>query len=138
MRFELRFLLLLIFSASGGSIFNSFAQTDFNLADEFMLDTNATSKIILHSGYFFSSNVMTNEFAQKYAVNSFLTDEMKDGVTKNLESKNRLGAGYDANLFFVFHPDSVQRNFSAFMGLRIRNHIDSRFSKDLFEMFFRG
>jgi hypothetical protein len=137
MKIEIRILLLLIFNFQL-SIFNLKAQSDFNLADEFMLDTNASSKLILHSGYFFSSNAMTNEMAGKYAVNSFITDEVKDGVSKNLESKNRFGAGYDANLFFVFHPDSLKKNFSAFVGVRIRNHIDSRFPKDLFEMFFRG
>src|SRR4051812_31707185 len=106
------------------------AQTDFNFADEFALDTLATSKIVLHSGYFFSSNAATNRIATEYGRNGFITDEMKDEVSKKLENENRFGGGFDANLFFVFHPDTLRKNFGVFGGVRIRNHIDSRFPKD--------
>src|SRR5205823_2745587 len=61
-----------------------------------------------------------------------------DEASKNLKSKNRFGGGADANLFFVFHPDTTNQNFSVYTGVRIRNHIDARFPKDLFEVYFRG
>jgi hypothetical protein len=134
------YLIIFLFSFSifHLSSFLSYGQADFNFADALALDTNSYSKVILHSGYFFSSNAMTNEISSEYARNGFITDEMKDGVSENLEGKNRFGGSYDANLFFVFHPDSVKRHFHAFAGIRVRNHIDSRFPKDLFEVYFRG
>jgi hypothetical protein len=63
---------------------------------------------------------------------------MKDKVSKDLDAMNRFGAGADANLFFVFHPDTMKQNLSVFTGIRTRNHTDSRFSKDLYEIYFRG
>jgi len=133
-----RHRLLFSFFIFHFSFFTCKAQTDFNFSDEFALDTLATSKIILHSGYFFSSNAATNRIATEYGRNGFITDEMKDGVSKNLKDKNRFGGGYDANLFFVFHPDTLKKNLGVYGGVRIRNHIDSRFSRDLFEVYFRG
>jgi hypothetical protein len=120
------------------SIVTVFAQSEFDFADELALDTASTSKIILHSGYFFSSKAITNRIANEYANHGFITDEMKDEVSENLESKNKFGGEYDYNLMFVFHPDTIKRNFSAFAGIRVRNHVDSEFPGDLFEVYFRG
>src|SRR5580765_4103301 len=77
--------IFLFFTA--GILNHSFAQADFDLRDELSLDSNSFSKIILHSGYFFSSNAATNQIARTYALNGFITDKMKDDVSKNLDAK---------------------------------------------------
>jgi hypothetical protein len=120
------------------SSFVASAQSDFDFVSALNIDTNISSKVILHSRYYYSSNAITNRFAQEYETKGFITDEMKDEVSKKLSDKNLLGAGFEQNLFFVFHPDSSKKNITAFAGISNKFHSDSKFPRDLFELVFRG
>ena len=103
-------------------------------------DTKSINTLSLYSDFFFASNAITNELAKTYFLNGFITDEMKDAVSKNLKDKNRLGGEFTTEIYFRHKPDSLFGipELSWFIGFKNINHVSSTFTRDLFEVYFRG
>src|SRR6185436_8027796 len=59
-------------------------------------------------------------------------------VTKNLSSMNHFGGEAQWDVSLTFHPDTGNTKVEAYVGFRNRVHSSSNFSKDFFEIFFRG
>ncbi len=116
------------------------AQQSELLSSLFQDSAKTKNTILFTSDFLFASNAITNELAKTYFLNGFITDEMKDGVTKHLDAKNRLGGELSTELYFRHKPDSMfgGRNWSWFIGIKNIDHINSKFSRDLFEVYFRG
>ncbi len=108
------------------------------MRSHFMKDSSQSFLLSLQENYFFASGVITNEFATDYYRGKFLTDEVKDGVSDNLTPINSFAgeANWEASL--TFHPDTNNRNVEAFIAYRNRAYSGARFSKDFFNLFFRG
>ena len=73
-------------------------------------------------------------------MNGFITNEMKDAVSSKLKSKNQFGAGFRYEFSYRHRPDSMfgLENSYYQVGFRDIYHLDSRFNKDVFELYFRG
>jgi len=108
------------------------------MSGHFMKDTSQDVLLKLQGNYFFASNVITNKFAGDYFQGKFLTEDLKDNVSKNLSAQNIFAgeAGWEASL--TFHPDTGNNKVEAFIAYRSRSHSDARFSADFFNLFFRG
>ena len=116
------------------------AQEPHLLPSLFPDSAKTKNTVLFTSDFIFASNAITNELVKEYFLNGFITDEMKDGVTKHLDSKNRFGGDFSTELYFRHKPDSMfcRRNWSWFIGLKNIDHINSTFPRDLFEVYFRG
>ncbi|MCX6291991.1 MAG: DUF5723 family protein [Bacteroidetes bacterium] len=112
-------------------------------ADFFSLPSSYSKKInawSLSTEFYFASDAITNELAKTYYLDGFITDEMKNEVSKNLHDKNRMGGDFSNEFYFYHHPDSLLgcRNMNWFIGFKNINHQDASFTRDLFEIYFRG
>ncbi|CAN5681476.1 hypothetical protein BH11BAC1_BH11BAC1_23310 [soil metagenome] len=103
-----------------------------------MKDTSQSFLINLRGNYFFASDAITNEFASAYYRGRFLTDDLKNSVTNNLDAQNSLAGEINWDVALTFHPDTNNRKVEAYLAYRNRAHVDSRFSKDFFQLFFHG
>jgi hypothetical protein len=97
------------------------------------------------SDFTMASNAITYELAKTYYLKGFITNEMKDAVSKNLDERNRLGGDFSTEIYYRHRPDSIFKkknwswnNLSWFAGLKNVDHINSTFTRDLFEIYFRG
>lgn len=90
--------------------------------------------------YFFGSNGLTVDLASTYFRNGFINDEMKDVVSNKLKTSNRFGAGFKYEISYRYHPDSIFGLANSFYQIGHRDifHLDARFSKDVFDIYFRG
>jgi hypothetical protein len=93
----------------------------------------------ISTDYFFDSDAITNELALEYLNKGFITDEMKDRVTEKLSDMNRLGAQENNEIYYM-RFDSVFGMKNSFYSFRLNNryHFNSTFSRDVFELYFRG
>jgi len=94
----------------------------------------------IHADYNFASGAITNRFASEYFREGFITNEMKDDVSKNLFHRNSLGAEFNTNITVAQKLDTLFGSFSGISFIRISNkaHIHAKFENDLFEIYFRG
>lgn len=84
-----------------------------------------------------TSNVVTNSFINTYAFDSFISDERKDDVSSRLTKKNRVGIDVSSYLRYTKAPEKVgDWGYSFAIGARNMSYFS--FSKDLFELYFRG
>ncbi len=103
-------------------------------------DSTTLNSISISSEYFFGSNSLTDDLVSTYFKRGFISNEMKDVVSKNLSNSNRFGVGFNYALSFRHKTDSLfgLRHSYYQIGFRDVYHIDSKFSKDMFELYFRG
>jgi hypothetical protein len=113
-------------------------QTDLETSSHFMKDSMHTALFNIRGNYFFGSDALTNEFASHYYLGKFIDEDLKDNVSKNLSSMNHFGGQALWDLSLTFHPDTGNNKVEAYVAYRSRVHSSSRFSKDFFEIFFRG
>jgi len=113
-------------------------QTELEMSSHFMKDSLHTALFNIRGDYFFGSDAVTNEFALQYYQGKFIDEAMKDNVSKNLSAMNRFGGQALWDVSLSFHPDTANKKVEAYIGYRQRVHSSSRFSKDFFEVFFRG
>ncbi len=127
-------LLFLFYSAS-----LSAQQSGLPLAST-PLTSEHPNTLLVTADFSFASNAITNQLAKTYFLNGFITDAMKDEVSKKLDDKNRLGGEFSTELYFTHKPDSLfgRKDLSWFIGMKNINHVSSTFSRDLFEVYFRG
>jgi len=94
----------------------------------------------LSSDFQFASNALTTGLAKTYYLKGFISDDMKDDVSKNLADKNRLGGEFSQAFYYRHKPDTLfgRTDLSWFIGIKNVNEINSTFSRDLFEVYFRG
>ncbi len=96
--------------------------------------------VTFQSEYFFGSNALTIDLASTYFNNGFINDGMKDVVSGKLKTSNNFGAGFNYELNYRRSPDSLfGTKFSYYqVGFRDVYHLDARFNRDVFELYFRG
>ncbi|MFL5731061.1 MAG: hypothetical protein ACJ75J_16355 [Cytophagaceae bacterium] len=132
------FSFLIILS---GSI-NVFAQFEIDRNDQYLLsqknsaqgkNDSISSLISLHGGYFLNSNSINNNFVRFFRSN-FITDENKTENEKRLKSVNRLGFEMNAGLTWM----KKGKQITYVVGLNERRLASAKFSKDFFELVFRG
>jgi len=96
--------------------------------------------ISLSADYYFGSTAITNKFFNYYYLGKFIDTELKNDVSSRLnDNNNRLGAGAHASLMYTYKikEDSAAKNIY-FVGIGTRHFAETNFSRDLFELYFRG
>ncbi len=103
-------------------------------------DSGKTNKIFIQGDYLFGSNAITNKFVSDYFLGKFLTTKTKDEVSSKLEAVNRMGAEYNFTIGLTQSCDSLFGLNHSFLTFSFSDHyhVDARFKKDVFELYFRG
>ena len=98
------------------------------------------NSFLITSDFFVASNSITYELAKTYFLKGFITNVMKDRVSKHLEDRNRLGGEFTTEMYFRHKSDSMfgSKNWSWFTGIKNIDHVNAVYSRDLFELYFRG
>jgi hypothetical protein len=94
----------------------------------------------ISSGYFFASNAINNRFALGYIKGEFIDDVRKKTVSDKLSDENHIVGGFQAEIRYERLNDTIfnlPRSFYS-VSLKSQYHLNSTFSKDAFELFFRG
>src|SRR5258705_3431179 len=136
-----RFFLAVFFSFSA---FLALAQNGFQDAEYSSLSFGEfypfKKNISLSADYYFGSTAITSKFFNYYYLGKFIDTELKNDVSSRLnDNNNRLGAGADASLMYTYKikEDSAAKNIY-FIGIGTRHFAETNFSRDLFELYFRG
>ncbi len=116
----------------------SSAQSDLCLQSHFLKDTTQHVLISTYGNYFFASDVITNQFAGDYYQRKFISTDDENSITKNLSDQNIFGGEANWQVALTFRPDTSNHHLQAYIAYRNRGHVDSKFSKDFFELYFRG
>jgi hypothetical protein len=118
------------------------AQFDIDRNEQYLLaqknpgqgkNDSVKTLINLNGGYNLNSNSINNNFIRLFRKN-FITDENKSENEKRLRSVNRLGLEMNAGLTWM----QKGKKFTYVAGLNERRLFNARFSKDFFELLFRG
>jgi hypothetical protein len=131
--------LALLLSAS-----SAFSQLEIDRNDVYLLKQknpamgkadSASSFLNFDLGFHLNSNAVTNDFVKGLLYSGFIDNDRKDLVSKKLKDKNR--GGYDFKTGFTFQH-SLKKDLALIVGLHERQQFNSKFSRDLFELTFRG
>ncbi len=99
------------------------------------------SSLLCASGsYALGSNAITNAFFGKFYNGGFIDQAMKDKVTDKLVNENRFGADINMGIDYLYLPDTFmgKPHLGFFAAVKNREHFDTRFSKDFFQLGFYG
>ena len=90
--------------------------------------------------YYFASNAITNRFVSDFLRNSFIDNAKKDNISTKLTPLNKLGIESNTDIKYTHRNDTVFGLPKSFFSVSLTNryHINSRFRKDVFELYFRG
>lgn len=96
--------------------------------------------ISLSSEYYFGSNAITNKFVNYYFLNRYIDNTLKTDVSDRLDATgNVFGAGFNTSLLFTYKIKAVNQTKTLyFAGISNRNFTDAVFTRDAFQLFFRG
>ncbi|HRH66859.1 MAG TPA: DUF5723 family protein [Bacteroidia bacterium] len=108
--------------------------------DPFNQEKSFSSKIEINAGYQFSSDAITNHLARTYFLAGFIDRDMKNTVSKQLFPVNRLGAdaGYSITYTRKINSFLHKPGFSWFVSLVDQDHLHAEFTRDAFEIYFKG
>ncbi len=106
-------------------------------------DTATNNSIELFTNYNVGSNAITNSFINKFYLQNYINDNLKNSVSKNLDPMNNVGGDLNYGITYTrFKNDSIglwgMKNTGYYVSLKNRTLIDGRFSRDFFNVFFDG
>ncbi|CAG0972413.1 MAG: hypothetical protein HND27_06615 [Bacteroidetes bacterium] len=93
-----------------------------------------------YSSFNANSNAFTNGFLSAFYNGSFIDSTTKTEVSKKLKNTNRFGFDYTLHVWGMASIDTFlnKTGYSFVAGIQHSEHIDMRFSKDLFNLAFFG
>lgn len=88
----------------------------------------------------YSSNAITSAFAENFLEGKYINDDLKQQVTSNFQTANRIGASLNAGIIGVLYDDSInkKRAFNFFVALRNRSYLNANFPAGVFNVAFYG
>ncbi|MDB4534249.1 DUF5723 family protein [Vicingaceae bacterium] len=107
---------------------------------DFFTDTTQSLSFSLGANYSYGSTTMNNDFLNKFIFGGKIERSDKDRVYKNLSSINRLGGdlNYEFKVEIPIDTFFKKTNISLVVGLENAEHVDARFTSDLFKFTFDG
>lgn len=115
---------------------NSFAQFDIN----FFTDTTQQLNFYAGLDFTYGSNVMSNQFSNKFLFGGNIDRDLKDKAYKNLGDNNRLGGDLNYNLTAEIPFDTIfkKTGISLIVGVEFNEHVNVTFDENLFRLIFDG
>ena len=113
---------------------NCSAQIEFICS---IISTDSIEGFIGTSGeYVYNSNALLNPFIHGLYNGQFIDNQLKDEVSGKLKKQNRLGVNAGYNIYYAFRNKEKSTGF--FVSLKNKEHLDTQFSQDLFNLAFYG
>ena len=120
----------------------AFSQIELERNDQYLLrqknpgqgrNDSIKTLINLNGGYYLNSNSINNNFIRFFRDN-YITDQNKSENEKRLKSVNRAGLEMNAGLTWM----QKGKKLTYVVGLNERRMFNAKFTKDFFELVFRG
>ena len=123
---KIQFVVLMIVTAQ----FSLVAQN----STDFFVDSTQHLSVSFGANYTYGSSVMNNEFLNNFVWGGRIEREDKDKAYQNLSANNKLGGDLKYQFNVAIPLDSIfgKKNISFQVGLEIIEHMDAKFSSDLF------
>ena len=108
--------------------------------NDFFEDTLQRVNISTFGSYNYGSNAITSNFINTFITGEKIDDPLKQNVFGRLADQNRFGGdlNYQLNIEIPLKKKGEQSPVSLLVGVGQNEHIDSRFSRDLFKLIFDG
>jgi Family of unknown function (DUF5723) len=110
--------------------------------DEAIIQNPGTGKFVagIYGDADYSSNAVTSAFAANFLQGSFLNNNLKQEVSSNLQSTNRLGYSLNYGALGVLYNDTINKKqvFNFFIALRHKDYLNAAFPPDVFNVAFYG
>jgi hypothetical protein len=125
------FLAAVIFTSQAGAQITTLFENSY---------PDKKNSISIDANYFISSNAITNQFTNAYLNQEFLTTEIKDKSLENMKDENVLGNELNAGIYYSHKTKQCTdtNKTGYFVNVRNRAHLDTKFTKDFFELYFYG
>lgn len=106
----------------------------------FFNDSTQRVSVSLGANFSYASSVMNNQFINKFIFGGKIERKDKDNAYNNLSDYNRLGGdiNYHLNIEIPIDTFFKKTTVSLFFGVENLEHVDARFSSDLFKLTFDG
>ncbi|MFQ3577034.1 MAG: hypothetical protein SNJ77_11420 [Cytophagales bacterium] len=127
------FILTLLISQIWGQ---STAKTQF-LFEKTKIDSTNNSFVWFNGDFKQNSNSVPNQFLFKFVFPSFIDEETKNNSSNRMNSNNRLGLTLQSELGYSTRF-SKNPNITWYFGYGYYDYSAVKFSKDFFELLFRG
>jgi hypothetical protein len=124
--------------------FSGFSQIEIDRNDLYLIDQknptyekNDSLKSLLSFGLRFdlNSDAVTNDFIKGMLYQGFIDDDRKDLVTNRLKEVNRFGYEFTGGFTYKYR---LKKDITLIAGLNQRQQFNAKFTKDIFELIFRG
>ena len=87
---------------------------------------------------FINSNTISNDFIWAFYRGEFIDEELKQGASRKISKSNRLGGYSKLGFKYSLHLQEEKKSHSYSFAFFDRQHIDAKFSDDLFHTIFYG
>jgi len=106
----------------------------------FFRDTTQQLNFYVGADFTYGSNVISNQFSNKFLFGGEIDRELKDKAYENLGNNNRLGGdlNYFLNAEVPFDTIFGKSNISLIFGLEYNEHVNVTFDENLFRLIFDG
>ena len=108
--------------------------------NDFFRDSIQRVSFSFGTDYTYGSNVMNNEFLNKFLFGGKIEQDLKDAAYNQLGTHNRLGGDLNYQFTAEIPFDTIfgKPHISMQIGVEFNEHIDGLFSQDLFRFTFQG
>jgi hypothetical protein len=106
----------------------------------FFPDTTRQLSVSLGASFVYGSSAINNEFLNKFIYGGKIERSDKDKAYSSLSGNNRFGGdlNYELNVEIPLDTFFKKTNISMIVGVENNEHVDARFTSDLFKFTFDG
>ena len=133
--------LIVIYLAFG---WQAFSQDSSEFATDCPTMVSKGGMIGIQGNFTINSTALTNELYNAFIWKKHIDNDLKDRIDKNLKEKNLFGGDFNYEIFY-FGKNSKPQNTATgdcgigyYVKLANKQHFDASFSRDLFNIAFRG
>lgn len=110
--------------------------------DQAIIQNPGTGKFLagIYGDADYSSSAVTTAFATNFLEGNYLNDNLKQQVSSNLQTANRLGYSLNYGILGVLYNDTINKKgvFNFFIALRNKSYVNANFTPDVFNVAFYG
>lgn len=106
----------------------------------FFADTTKSNNVFFRGYYDYGSSAINNQLMNKFIIGGRIEDELKNNTYKKLKPHNTFGGdvNFSLNAEIAFDTLFGKNNLSLLVGVETVDHVDVKFTDDLFQLAFDG
>lgn len=119
-------------------LFSFFSQTNGAFSQDSIPIQKVNHCIELGGNAFINSNTISNDLIWAFYRGEFISEELKQGASGRISGSNRLGGCSKLGFKYLIHLQEEKKSQSFSFSFFDRQHLDVKFSDDLFHIIFYG